>query len=45
MKQICRFEDCNAYGQMTAIYVKTVGDEVFELFWCTKCGRVQSKIG
>jgi len=45
MKQICRFDDCNAYGQMNAIYVNTQVGQPFELSWCTKCGRVQNRIG
>ena len=45
MKQSCRFDDCKQYGKMNAIYVKTQDDKVFELFWCTECGRIQSRIG
>ncbi|KKM80638.1 hypothetical protein LCGC14_1337880 [marine sediment metagenome] len=43
MKQLCRFKECAAWGQMNAIYVNTQDGKVFELEWCTKCGRVQNK--
>lgn len=42
MKKNCRFKDCSAYAQINAVYVDTKSG-MFELFWCTKCGRIQNK--
>lgn len=45
MKNICRFSDCKKWGKMCAVYVKTQDPkmEVYELVWCSECGRVQNQ--
>ncbi len=42
MKTICRF--CNEYGHINSVFCKTNDDQVFELEWCSECGRVQNKL-
>ena len=42
MKSLCRF--CNEYGKINSVFTKTNDDQVFELEWCSNCGRVQNKI-
>ena len=43
LKNICRFKECSAFGHINAVYVNTQTGEVFELAWCSTCGRIQSK--
>jgi len=40
MNKLCRFDDCGTYGKMNAVFINGM-----ELAWCTKCGRIQTKIG
>ena len=44
MRNTCRFPDCKTWGKINAVYVNLQDGGVFELEWCTICGRIQSKI-